>query len=158
MFSFICGWRIGWVNNREADDLRCHRALYDVIAMIMWLSLVKVDATHRENQKMCFQTVLYTCNFQIKYPEDIHCMYIGLCSLQYHRIPLEVQNGTLSFNCNFIEICSRWQVRVYGGNKQGTNHYQHPCWPSDRWRYGSPHQQRFFNQHHEILQPLQTVS
>ena len=67
---------------------------------------------HTENQNVCFQTVLYTCNFQIKYPEDIHCMYIGLCSLQYHGIPLEVQNGTLSFNCNFIEICS--SIELYG--------------------------------------------
>ena len=33
MFSFICAWINGWVNNREADDLRRHRAHYDVIVM-----------------------------------------------------------------------------------------------------------------------------
>ena len=26
MFSFICAWTNGWVNNRDAGDLRCHRA------------------------------------------------------------------------------------------------------------------------------------
>ena len=31
MFSLICAWINGWVNNREAGDLRCHRAHYDVI-------------------------------------------------------------------------------------------------------------------------------
>ena len=33
MFSLICAKINGWVNNREAGDLRCHRAHYDVIVM-----------------------------------------------------------------------------------------------------------------------------
>ena len=34
MFTLICAWINGWVNNREVGDLRCHRAHYDVI--VMW--------------------------------------------------------------------------------------------------------------------------
>ena len=30
MFSLICAWINGWVNSREAGDLRRHRAHYDV--------------------------------------------------------------------------------------------------------------------------------
>ena len=37
MFSLICVWINGWVNNREAGDLRCYRAHYDVIVMLLWL-------------------------------------------------------------------------------------------------------------------------
>ena len=33
IFSLICAWINGWVNNRETDDLRRHRAHYDVILM-----------------------------------------------------------------------------------------------------------------------------
>ena len=33
MFSLIWAWINGWVNNREAGDLRRHRAHYDVIVM-----------------------------------------------------------------------------------------------------------------------------
>ena len=33
MFSLICAWINAWVNNREAVDLRRHRAHYDVIVM-----------------------------------------------------------------------------------------------------------------------------
>ena len=33
VFSFICAWLNGWVNNREAGDLRRHWALYDVPVM-----------------------------------------------------------------------------------------------------------------------------
>ena len=33
MFSLICVWINGWVNNREAGDLRRYRAHYDVTVM-----------------------------------------------------------------------------------------------------------------------------
>ena len=33
LFSLICAWINGWVNNRETGDLRRHRAPYDVIVM-----------------------------------------------------------------------------------------------------------------------------
>ena len=33
MFSLICAWINGWVNNREAGDLRRHRAQFNVIVM-----------------------------------------------------------------------------------------------------------------------------
>ena len=34
IFSLICAWINGWTNNREAGDLRRHRAHYDVT--VMW--------------------------------------------------------------------------------------------------------------------------
>ena len=39
MFSLICAWINGWVNNREAGDLRCHCAHYDIIVMKWGLTL-----------------------------------------------------------------------------------------------------------------------
>ena len=33
VFSLICAWINGWVNNREAGNLNRHRAHYDVIVM-----------------------------------------------------------------------------------------------------------------------------
>ena len=35
MFSLICAWINGWVNTREATDLRRHRAHYNVTIMCM---------------------------------------------------------------------------------------------------------------------------
>ena len=45
MFSLICAWINGWVNNREAGDWRCYCAHYDVTVMIVlipirWRSIV----------------------------------------------------------------------------------------------------------------------
>ena len=37
MFSLICSWINGWVNSREADDLRRHRAHYDVTVICIYL-------------------------------------------------------------------------------------------------------------------------
>ena len=37
MFSLICVWINDWVNNREAGDLRCYCAHYDVIVMMTML-------------------------------------------------------------------------------------------------------------------------
>ena len=48
IFSLICVWINGWVNNREAGDMRRYRAHYDVSVMIGTLALkmlVKVITT-----------------------------------------------------------------------------------------------------------------
>ena len=42
MFSLICVWINGWVKNREAGDLRRHRAHYDVIVIVWTDSLLHV--------------------------------------------------------------------------------------------------------------------
>ena len=34
MFSLICAWINCWVNNRDAGDLRCHGAHYDVTVIL----------------------------------------------------------------------------------------------------------------------------
>ena len=36
VFSLICVWINGWVNNHKAGDLRRYRSHYDVIVMISW--------------------------------------------------------------------------------------------------------------------------
>ena len=40
MFSLICAWINSWVNNRDADDLRRHRAHYDVFVMVVFFPYV----------------------------------------------------------------------------------------------------------------------
>ena len=40
MFSLICAWTNNWVNNRNAFNLRCHRAHYDVTVINAWTTNV----------------------------------------------------------------------------------------------------------------------
>ena len=35
MFSLVCAWTNGWVNNRDTGDLRYYRAHYDVTVTVM---------------------------------------------------------------------------------------------------------------------------
>ena len=43
MFSLICAKTNGWVNNRDAGDLRCHHAHFDVTVIIV----AKCSSIHR---------------------------------------------------------------------------------------------------------------
>ena len=51
MISLICVWINGWVNNREAADLRRYRAYYDVIVMVIKMLLLPCS-TLNTNQKI----------------------------------------------------------------------------------------------------------
>ena len=58
MFSLICVWISGWVNNREAGDLRRHRAHYDVIVMRQ-----RVLCTMLQNVHYYINVVMYLCYY-----------------------------------------------------------------------------------------------
>ena len=56
MFSLICVWINGWVSNREASDLRRHRAHYDITGM-PWTTCQTLFGTswmvwHSKHQEM----------------------------------------------------------------------------------------------------------
>ena len=36
MFSFICAWTNGWIDNQDAGDFRRHCANYDITVMVIW--------------------------------------------------------------------------------------------------------------------------
>ena len=48
MFSLICVWINGWVNNRETGDLRRHRGHYDVIVMIAMKMSPRFTGMHNQ--------------------------------------------------------------------------------------------------------------
>ena len=61
MFSLICVWINGWINNREAGDLRRHRAHYDVIVMANNVRCRCMDAVVRtmEFRHQCYYCLYY---------------------------------------------------------------------------------------------------
>ena len=63
MFSLICVWINGWVNNREAGDLRWHRAHYDVTVMIRKYSSLRPGICF--NIEMCYQCRKPNCGDQM---------------------------------------------------------------------------------------------
>ena len=60
MFSLICAWLSGWVNNRESGDSRRHHPHYDVTAM--WL--VSLDTPLQWHNDKTFKWTNNHCNFK----------------------------------------------------------------------------------------------
>ena len=48
MFTLICNWTNGWANNRDAGDLRRHRAHYGATVMIITNAITWVDDVHSQ--------------------------------------------------------------------------------------------------------------
>ena len=79
MFSMICAWRNGSVNNREAGDLRRHRGHFDFIVMLPcvfadgWARSCRRRADLKHDGKMLVQTFLskgstdFTCFISMDY-------------------------------------------------------------------------------------------
>ena len=76
MFSLICAWISGWVNNGEAGDLRRHRAHYDVIVShavcpIQHASCCALDkdALYKVKTAIWLSTVMLSvyCRFMLMY-------------------------------------------------------------------------------------------
>ena len=113
MFSLICVWINGWVNNREADDLRRYRGHYDVIVMISSVYHQAISWTNAD----------ITCQFDPR--REIHIL-IKILNCRYMQkkiacnmpaILIETQNVNLQYHCNpsvniFIHVADP---------------YSHPC-------------------------------
>ena len=96
-FSLICVWINGWVNNREAADLRRYRAHYDVTVMIhasrarrlKWYML-SVDKYARYGCAVgnckCKQHMFWKHNFVITF-----------CIFLWWRIIVVGSKGTLTY-------------------------------------------------------------
>ena len=50
MFSLICAWINGWVNNREAGDLIRHHAHYEVIVIEAFINRLALGLRHVESR------------------------------------------------------------------------------------------------------------
>ena len=62
MFSFICAWRNGWVNNCEAGDSRRRRAYYDATVMALPFRVASIPAVRYDlvrGLSTCLQFIRY---------------------------------------------------------------------------------------------------
>ena len=61
MFSLVCAWTNGWVNNRDAGDVRRHRCHYDVTAM----HLDSLRILTNQNYHRLVHTARIRCHFDV---------------------------------------------------------------------------------------------
>ena len=97
-------WINGWVNNREAGDLRRYRAHYGVIIMIIIHSNTRVNPLRAKfligNKKM------YLWFLSFLYTDTTRAVEIPVCVSQYHGCwcPGDARSqGIICHNNDFVE-------------------------------------------------------
>ena len=90
MLSFICTWINGWVNNREAGDLRGHRAHYDVIVMSSVHSAITSNAT-RVTQLLLIKmaAILADDIFKCIVVHGMFCILVKISLKFVHKCPID---------------------------------------------------------------------
>ena len=112
MFCSICVWINGWVNNREAGDLRRYRAHYDVIAMnIFFLPLC-----HAMDPKSTIsQIIIYCTQFLFHQPvsntllfflSKSNCLHLTKCinTILQHK-GLDFVVGSVAHSVWWLVVC-----------------------------------------------------
>ena len=106
MFSLICVWINDWVNNREAGDLRCYCAHYDVIVIcqvLLWSSQLAHRCVHVTDNEIITSTLR---NYYGKTNVDhsgyaqITKDYICLCTRGSDRVPPFLLISMYIISCN----------------------------------------------------------
>ena len=82
MFSLICAWINGWVNNREAGDLRRHRGHYDVNVMAN-SSRMPLDSSKATNNGP-FRSIL--ASLWLQWGHKTHQRHKSLTVLFFQRL------------------------------------------------------------------------
>ena len=83
MFSLICGWINDWVNTREAGDLRCYRAHYDVIVMESRCVMI-CHCNHGLSNSVMKDLPAYICESILNYSGQTNARY-GYCTVEFTK-------------------------------------------------------------------------
>ena len=106
MFSLICFWINGWVNNREAGDLRRYRAHYDVIVMIVMVTwgVITVRKQTHQLQRNQWRDNLPTFGWHNILLAEMWYACCGIWDMwhQSHRVHMVFANGLAPNRCQSI--------------------------------------------------------
>ena len=128
MFSLICVCINGWVNNREAGDLRRHRAHYDVIVMALVIlfccSLALTEA---------YSDTHYDVTVMNKSPHFRICYCVQLlfklvwCIIPLNMLTKDKGNQLGIFRSNFTNVLAFSLHWRHNERDSVSNHQPHDC-------------------------------
>ena len=105
MFSLICSWINARVNNREAGDLRRHRAHYDVIVMLVAVT-IHVSAYYSFNKNVLEwkKNKIHYCHWSGVYLLiEMHLQEFMLCVSRFHEQHFESSLLQVHYNFGILE-------------------------------------------------------
>ena len=135
MFSLICTWTNGWVNNREAGDLRCQCTHYDITVMLTdnqeatWSSLLHRTPTcdaASDNKIIIILTLSFQCSICSTFSDTLRPSQNGQHS----------SDNIFKFSFYFIRIVVfKFSISLKFVPKGLVNNYSafFPCRPN-RWQ------------------------
>ena len=92
----ICIWINGWVNSRDAGDLRDHRAHYDVIVMSSVHSAITSNATRVTHPLLIKMAAILADNiFKYIFVKEKFCFFIKISLKFVNKCPID-NNPTLT--------------------------------------------------------------
>ena len=109
MFPLICVWINGWVNNREAGDLRSYCAHYDVIVMLWLFAAIVCRCVSVKSNYCTFENYLKNENV----PCQAHTGYQMLWNIIMLRICVHFCRASLPECITVTSIL--WIFSTYSG-------------------------------------------
>ena len=108
MFTLICARINGWVNTREAGDLRRYRPHYDVIVMIKllpyhWSCHRRLFQDRVSVDELRLPDLQMSCRDLLHLPPD---KMAAISQRHFETHFLELKG--IDFDQNFTEVCSQW--------------------------------------------------
>ena len=133
VFSLICAWINGWVNNGQDGNLRRHRAHYDVTVIFVWLVLV-FSTIIMTNLQLCMVDFLLNAWNDVKMISETKISNNTKKSIVSinHTAP-----GYLKFAPKVQLTINRYWLRRWSGTKLVTSHYLNQLWSSFRHKCGN---------------------
>ena len=105
MFSLISAWMNGWVNNREAGDLRHHRAHYDVLVMLAQsVFLVYHPNKLKHHSVLTFYSMIFNCTNKMWYKRQRRGKRHSLTQ-KYRNLDEILVTGCTGSCQNYIFMC-----------------------------------------------------
>ena len=104
MFSLICVWINGWVNNREAGDLRRYRAHYDVTVMFSDSMAVLF-----RNKILTAKSVHMACGHPCIFFSCCHIRYALWCTPQNMSLMMSLLTRLVSLTHFGRQFLNLWQ-------------------------------------------------
>ena len=135
MFYLICVWRKDWINNRDAGDLKHHRAQYDVTVMDLIEPRVVTYCTHHHKIIFCKIHGIINTDF-ITSCLKIYQGYPGrIGSIRYMLILLIIRIITEHYA---DQIASEFVLSIFLRGCDGDNEHWWDCHPDTSRSHQGP--------------------
>ena len=124
VFSLICAWTNGWVNNRDASDLRCHHTHYDVT--VMFTTSPYNTILGRVTDPICITLPFFFQSFnfwmsclylqkpksgQIMHTEEVQWVKVAVSSIKLGQSCYgKIQSSGEHKNCLSMDILTQWSA------------------------------------------------